>query len=245
MRIELATKNYCDVIFKDDQKHDLLLILPGGGYAYTSEREAMPVANAFMSLDIHSAIFYYRETKLLYPDIMEEAFTLLTELKEHPQIGNIMVIGFSAGGHYAAMMLTKLSQFFSKGLLIYPVISTLPDYVHRGSYEMLLGKKFTDEDISEVSADLQVHSEVPPIFMMHCMDDGTVPVENTINMTNALRSKGIYVETHLYPTGGHGISIDTEEVVYEDYDKKEFMKEFGYIASWVELAKNFISRDIK
>jgi acetyl esterase/lipase len=245
MKIQLKSKNYCDIIFKDDKKRDLLLILPGGGYTYTSPREALPVANAFMPVGLHAAIFYYREEMLLFPKIMDEAVELLDKLVALPQVNKINVIGFSAGGHYAALMITKLAKYFNKGLLIYPVISTLPKYIHISSYEALLGKKFTGYDIDEISADLHVHEDVCPTFMMHSVDDPVVPVENSISMLSALRDKGVYTEAHFYPTGGHGISIDSEEVVPENQDSTQFMKDFGYIASWVELAKDFLKREIK
>lgn len=245
MKINLDSKNYCDVIFKDDKKRDLLLILPGGSYEYTSPREAKPVADSFMEIGLHAAIFYYREEKLLFPKIMEEAKDLIEQLLALDLVDKINVIGFSAGGHYAAMMITTLSQCFNKGLLIYPVISTLPAYVHRASYAALLGRDFTDEDIHSISPDLLVSDKVCPTFIMHCMDDQSVPVENSLDMVKALKDKGVYVESHFYPTGGHGISINTKEVVYEDYDPDAFMKEFGYIASWVDLAKDFLTRDIK
>ncbi len=245
MKINLKTKNYCDVIFKDDQKRDLLLILPGGGYEYTSEREAMPVAKAFMPAGVHAAIFWYREEKLLYPALLDEALELIHELENLPQVNKLMVIGFSAGGHYASLMSTYLSDHFTKSLLIYPVISTLPKYAHVGSYENLLGKKFTGEDIEEVSTDLQVHENVPPTFLMHSMDDGAVPVENTINYLNALRLNHVYAECHIYPTGGHGISVLSKETHNWDMSFEQFDKEAGYIRSWVDLAFNFIQRDIK
>ncbi|MGE4319870.1 MAG: alpha/beta hydrolase family protein [Acholeplasmataceae bacterium] len=244
MNINLTSKNYCEVIFKDREKRDLLLILPGGGYEYTSKREALPVANAFMTLDLHAAIFYYREEKLLYPMIMDEALELIEKLKAFEFVKDIIVIGFSAGGHYAGLMLTQMSSFFKKGLMIYPVVSTLPEFAHKSSYEQLLGKKFTDDLIEEISIDLQVSDKTPPIFLMHSMDDLSVPVENSIDLMQALKKKGCYVESHFYPTGGHGISVVTKEVCTAD-DQDAFMASFGYIGSWIDLAKSFIERDIK
>lgn len=245
MKISFDSKNYCDVIYKDDKKRDLLLILPGGSYEYTSPREAEPVANTFMEIGVHAAIFHYREEKILFPEIMDEAKELLERLFALDLVDKINIIGFSAGGHYAAMMMTTLNQYFNKGLLIYPVISTLPAYVHRASYAALLGRDFTDSDVKNISPDLLVHDKVCPTFIMHCMDDQSVPVENSFDMVKALKDKGVYVESHFYPTGGHGISIDTKEVVYEGYDPDAFMREFGYIASWVDLAKDFLTREIK
>ncbi len=244
MNINLSSKNYCEVIFKDQKKKDLLLILPGGGYEYTSKREALPVAETFMTLDVHAAIFYYREEKLLYPMIMDEALELIKKLKALAFVNDIIVIGFSAGGHYAGLMLTQLPSYFKKGLMIYPVVSTLPKFAHKSSYEQLLGKKFDDHMIDEISIDLQVNEKMPPIFLMHSMDDESVPVENSIDLMNALKNKGCYVESHFYPTGGHGISVVTKEVCTQD-NKDAFMNSFGYIRSWVDLAKSFIEREIK
>ena len=245
MKISFDSKNYCDVMFKDQKKRDLLLILPGGYYQYTSPREAVPVANTFMDDGLHAAIFYYREDMLLYDGLMDEALSLLKQLNELDQVNHVHVIGFSAGGHYAAMMMTKFNQYIERGLLIYPAISVFPKNTPKEAFSVLLGENITDEGIKKISPDLQVNKHTPPTFLMHSVDDQVVSVDNSIKMLNALKKHHVYVEAHFYPTGDHGISINTKEVVYEKFDPEQFMKEFGYIASWVDLAKNFIKREIK
>ena len=47
MKLQHQSKNFIDVRWRDNQPRPLLLILPGGGYEYTSWREAEPVVKAF------------------------------------------------------------------------------------------------------------------------------------------------------------------------------------------------------
>ena len=94
MRINLESKNFIELILNEKSKKDVLLILPGGGYFLTSEREAMPVVDAFRDLDMHHAIYYYREEKHLYPEVMREGEAALTMLKSHEFINDIYIMGF-------------------------------------------------------------------------------------------------------------------------------------------------------
>lgn len=48
------------------------------------------------------------------------------------------------------------------------------------------------------------------------MTDDCVPVENSLLFFNALRKFEIPVEMHLYPVGGHGLSLANEETSHED-----------------------------
>lgn len=80
MKHPLNSSNYLDIQFFDDQKRDILLILPGGGYVMTSEREAGPVARSFQKEGLHTAVYYYRENKLLYPEVLDEGKAVLEYL---------------------------------------------------------------------------------------------------------------------------------------------------------------------
>jgi|GEM_PF-4021256 len=63
--------------FRDDQVRDLVLILPGGGYAFCSSREAKPVADVFLKEGYHAAVFEYRREILAYPALYDEAIRLI------------------------------------------------------------------------------------------------------------------------------------------------------------------------
>ena len=57
------------------------------------------------------------------------------------------------------------------------------------------------------SNEVKVNSETPPAFMVHSLDDGAVPVQNSINYALALQKFKIPCELHLYQTGGHGYGM--------------------------------------
>ena len=53
--------------------------------------------------------------------------------------------------------------------------------------------------------------DVPPTFMWHTAADQDVPVENSLLFFAALHKLGIPAELHIYPVGGHGLGLATEE----------------------------------
>jgi acetyl esterase/lipase len=244
MKFDLKSGNSYVLNLIDETKRDLVLILPGGAYQYASEREAGVVAQAF-SDDFHQAIYYYREKIILYPKINDEAHDLLKILKHHEQINNIYIIGFSAGGHFAAMISNLYPDYVKKLVLCYPVITTNPRYSHVNSFINLFGKKPTTDELEEVSMERKIHSQFPPTFIMHTMTDMSVPVENSLLFIEALKANKVYVESHLYPTGRHGISIANKDVQYEDMTEKDYLDTYGYISDWVRLAKLFLKRGLK
>ncbi|MDD5152248.1 MAG: alpha/beta hydrolase-fold protein, partial [Flavobacterium sp.] len=95
-------------------------------------------------------------------------------------------------------------------LLIYPVISMDSTITHAGSRENLLGKHPLPEMVKHFSNALQVTAKTPPAFMIHSMDDGTVPVENSIEYALAMKKNHIPCELHLYERGGHGFGLGLE-----------------------------------
>ena len=157
----------------------------------------------------------------------------------------IVVQGSSAGGHLAASLGVfwnkpfvaealemDAEKFWPNGLMLsYPVI-TSGEFAHTGSFECLLGEDYNELDKrKEQSLEFQVSRDTPPTFLWHTVTDDCVPVENSLLFFNALRKLEIPVEMHLYPVGGHGLSLANEETSYEDGGcvQKECQ-------SWMELA---------
>ena len=245
MKINFNTKNYAQVKWLDNNKRDLILILPGGGYEFTSDRESWVVADAFASEGYHQAVYYYREEKLIYPEIHIEAQKVLEELKHNPLVDKIYVIGFSAGGHFAVMLSTLYYEYIEKLIICYPVITANPRYAHKGSLENLLGDYINTDLLEEVSLEKHIHPLFPPTFIMHTIADEIVPVENSLVLIEALKANKVYLEAHLYPTGRHGLSIVTKEVAFMDMGQDNFMDAYGYIHDWVRLAKLFLKRGVK
>lgn len=238
----ILMKNYVEYVLKDQKKRDLVLILPGGGYERTSPREAMPVARACIKQGMHAAIFWYREEKLTYPYLHEEALKILNAIKEKPFIKRLFILGFSAGGHFALMLSIKYPHLIDKTVLGYPVVSTDPSLWHQSSFMHLLGSH-DHHYMDEISLEKHVHKDMKPVFIMHTQDDMSVPVENTLVLINALQANQVKYEAHIYPKGRHGISLATKEVAFDCEDPMTFEKNHAMVKPWFKHAINFMRRN--
>jgi acetyl esterase/lipase len=242
MIIKLETNNFISINFIDENLRDLVLILPGGAYQRTSIREGNPVANVFNKNEYHTAIFNYREELLIYPKILDEAQKFLLKIKSFSNVRNIYLIGFSAGGHFSAMISIHFYDLISGTILAYPVISSDPKIAHNFSIDQLLGSNKNFKNLEVVSLENQTHKKLKPFFIMHTADDQVVKVENSLRFIDSLVQNQIYVEAHIYPYGAHGVSLATKEVAFEDMDKELFFKNYGYMSNWIELAISFLKR---
>ena len=245
MKISINSKNYVEISFLDQTKRDLILVLPGGGYEFTSERESWVVSRAFAEDKYHEAIFFYREEKLIYPQIHLEAKSILETLKNHPLIDKIYLIGFSAGGHFAILISTLYYEYIEKLIVCYPVVTANPRYAHMQSLKNLIGDDISTDLLEEVSLEKHIHPLFPPTFIMHTITDESVSVENSLMLIEALKANKVYQEAHFYPTGRHGVSIASKDVAFSDMNPNNFMDAYGYINDWVRLAKQFLKRGVK
>ena len=133
----------------------------------------------------------------------------------------IGVMGFSAGGHVAASLETRYDEPVYTPIdtidkhsarpdfvvLGYPVISMDKAIAHPGSRKALIGDTPNAEQIKHYSPELNVNAQTPPTFIMHAVDDPSVPVENSLVMFNALRAHKVPTELHLFAKGKHGFGI--------------------------------------
>jgi len=201
------------------RRYPAVLILPGGGYSFCSDREAEPVALSFLSAGCTAAVLRYSVEPARHPTQLHEAAAAMAHLRGHADDYHIdpacvFVCGFSAGGHLAAM-LSCLWHETPQGelarptgmILCYPVISG-GEYAHRGSF-----KNLTGGDVAltrALSIETHVDERTPPAFIWHTADDGAVPAMNSVLMAQALAAKGIPYALHIFPHGVHGLSMAEE-----------------------------------
>lgn len=233
-------ENIIELDYLDKTQRDLVLILPGGGYQYTSLREGAPVASVFKKQGYHTAIYHYRNQLLRHPFLIEEGMKKVLELKKDPYVKAIIIIGFSAGGHFALHLLEKLPHEFKAGILSYPVVTTNSKYIHTSSFTSLFGRRLTKEELKEVSLEHFVPKDMPPIFLWHTMEDQVVKVENSILLMEELKKQGIPTEIHLFPHGPHGLSLADETTPFDGVKPLEYKKQYKHVAHWVNLALDFI-----
>ncbi|MBQ9766372.1 MAG: alpha/beta hydrolase [Lachnospiraceae bacterium] len=220
---------------KNAPKRPAVIICPGGGYAYTSDREAEPVAMRMVAAGYHAFIVRYSCAPAVFPTQVLEIAKAVEIVRSHADEWNIdtdkiIVGGFSAGGHAAASLAVFWDKEFvwkalgttkdmikpNGAMLCYPVI-TSGEYAHRGSFDNALAENKADEKMLELlSLEKQVTSMMPPTFLWHTWEDGAVPVENTLKLALALRENKISTEIHIYPHGPHGLSLANEETSVGD-----------------------------
>ena len=231
-----------------------LIICPGGGYHFRSDREAEPIALVFAAMGFNAYIVHYRVAPDVHPAPLSDVAHAVAWVRAHAQehCANpdaIAVMGFSAGGHAAghlgvrwhdaALMeqfgLTPAQARPNAMVLCYPVI-TGGKYAHRGSFDNLTGCK--DLSIHEqYSLDQLVTDQAPPTFLWHTFPDGSVPVQNSYLMAAALAECGVTTEMHIYPKGGHGLSLCNP---LTSTSADQLLPE---CAQWPELAARFL-RDV-
>lgn len=205
-----------------------VLICPGGGYGTLAfDHEGYQIAQWLNENGIAGIILKYRlpsdlimKDKTVGPlqDAQEGLRTIrrhAAEWKINPR--KVGVIGFSAGGHLASTLSTHYAEKVYPSdttsarpdfsLLIYPVITFDSTFTHMGSRINLIGKKPAPELIKRFSNEQQVNAKTPRAFLVHSMDDNTVPVRNSIEYYNRLVSFKIPSELHIFQKGGHGYGM--------------------------------------
>lgn len=230
-------------------KRPCILVFPGGGYEKLSEREADPVAFAFFNRGYQVFILYYslKEQAQDMQVLMEGSAAIMT-IRDHSEEWNVQddqiaVCGFSAGGHAAGSvgilwnhprLKEKMDTRNGRNrpnamILAYPVI-TAGEFAHQGSLHWISGGPEGSAENAFWALERHVDCHMPPTFVWHTVEDPTVPVENTLLLVNALQKNKISYECHLYPHGGHGMSVCTAEVGCPQ----------PHVRSWVELCGQWL-----
>ncbi len=240
-----------------NRRNPAVVILPGGGYEWLSDREAEPIALALAGDGICAFVLRYSVAPNRYPTQLLEvsrAVWLIRENAEawHVDENNISVMGFSAGGHLAASLGVFWKEPFiceklsmregqnrpNKLILSYAVITSDTSYAHRGSFYSLVGEDKSEEQYEAVSVERFVSADTPPAFIWHTFSDAAVPVENALTFAHALSEAGVPFELHIYPQGPHGLSL------CDCRTSANAITLSPYAAGWFDACKNWI-KDFK
>lgn len=212
-----------------------VIVCPGGGYHFLSDREAEPIVMQFLQAGFNAFLLRYS----IEPNAggfapLIEAAKAIKYVRENAERYNtdpdkIFIAGFSAGGHLAcsAGTLWNIPEVRDavgvtageapeginrpNGMILsYPVI-TGGDKAHKRSIKNVAGhEELTEEDIATFSLERRVDATTAPAFIWHTFTDTVVPVENSLMFASALTAHKVPFELHIYPEGPHGLALCNE-----------------------------------
>lgn len=96
--------------YQQGMKKPIILVCPGGGYSFLSDREADPIALTFLAAGFHAAVLRYGINEYaVAPGPLRDIAGAVKYLRERADElmidkDNVYVCGFSAGGHVAAQL---------------------------------------------------------------------------------------------------------------------------------------------
>lgn len=205
-----------------------VLVIPGGGYAFVSLiNEGVNVARALDPLGITVFVLAYRlpgegwANRSLVP--LQDAQRAMRLIRANAarfgiDPAKLGICGFSAGGHLAATLAVGHGDPVYKPVdaadplsarprfagLIYPVTSFASAGPASRSAPNLLGPNPPPFAGARFDAVARAGPAMPPLFLVHAMDDATIPVGHSIALMEAARRHRVPVEAHLLERGGHG-----------------------------------------
>ena len=211
-----------------NRRYPAMLVLPGGGYAMVSEREAAPIAERYFSYGYNAFILTYSVVPSRYPTQLVEAAMAMAYIRRNAachftDADHVAAIGFSAGGHLCGSLATMfadevIGQYVdlsaeeirpSAAVLSYAVINP-QEGLSGGTFSNLCGGN--DEILPLVTIDERVTENTPPLFIWHTFNDGCVDVSNAIKIAAAARANNVPFAMHIFGSGQHGLSTADGDV---------------------------------
>jgi acetyl esterase/lipase len=229
-----------------------VIIFPGGGYGHLAMgKEGVMSARWLNSIGVTAFVAQYRlGPRYHHPSMLQDGLRTVRTVRAraaewHVDPARIAILGYSAGGHMASTVGTHWADSVSDArpgphdaidavsarpdlmMLVYPVVTLAEPLAHKGSRDRLLGTSPAPALVAALSNERQVTASTPPTLLIASTDDTTVPVENSIQLYQALRNAKVPVEMHVFESGRHGFGVG-----YGD----------RYLAQWPPLATAWLER---
>jgi acetyl esterase/lipase len=217
-----------------------VIVLPGGAYmGLAGNLEGRQVADWFTARGFRAFILSYRlpHNGYLLPIPLLDARRAIQTVRARARDyfiapDRIVLIGFSAGGHLAALAATQFDPGKPDSDDAIERASSRPDYLVLGypwigaissdTSHLSYCKEFNLMDQCEdlrakYSPDLFVSKDTPPTFWFHTFNDETVPVEQGLRFYDALVKAGVPAEAHIFANGSHGSGLGKGDAALDQW----------------------------
>lgn len=233
-------KNPCPETLNPPLRGFAAIIAPGGSYHHLDMKgEGWTTAEWFKNQGSVPFVMHYRISGwgFHHPAMLEDLQMTIKYVRENAEKygiekDKVLIIGFSAGGHLVTMggafsdrnELSKLGVETKESLKpdfvvpVYPVVSMQDDIGHVWSRKSLLTKDYTKELQDEFSMEMNIPSDMPPVYLVACEDDPVVIFENSVRLDKTLTEKNIPHVFARYKSGGHGFGMKPyKPMFYENH----------------------------
>ncbi|WP_434626020.1 alpha/beta hydrolase [Azospirillum sp. B2RO_4] len=219
-----------------------ILSFPGGAYTFLSERSGRRYGEWFAERGVAVFVVKFRLGAHGYDRraICADGFAALERV--HALAGDLGIdrsriglVGTSAGGHLAGVMMTgagravldaegvgsvaplDLRPAFS--VLCYAVLSLTDPIAHKETRRNFLGDLAEDRAMQEAfSPILAVRHGCPRAFIWHTAEDTEVSSRHSLLFADALERHGVGHELHLYQRGPHALGLALEQGLHWAHD---------------------------
>jgi acetyl esterase/lipase len=192
-----------------------ILIMPGGAYTkVVLDKEGNEVAEWLTGEGYVTGVLKYRlpgdgwAAGLDAPgqDALRAMRLLRQEANKQTGLNKIGVMGFSAGGHLAAVAGTRYADPLYDKVDAADALSARPDFM--ALLYPALGMRALPGNQCYPVFD-RVNAQTPPAFIAQAADDKRVTPNNSLEMEARLVAAGVPAELHMFETGGHGFALRT------------------------------------
>ncbi|MGI6714459.1 MAG: alpha/beta hydrolase [Bacilli bacterium] len=234
-------------VYRKKMMYPAFLILPGGGYVFTSLREGPPIAQQLNALGYQAFVLDYscfeRDPTFNLQKVLDEVKKSLEYIIENANVlrvdpERINIIGFSAGGHLAAIAGSLFYKYIKRVVLGYPALTS--KYVKQEVADELLDQTAGKDASSlrmiwSVDAVDYVSKYTPPTFIWSTAEDETVDQQGIFDYLRQLYLAKVPVEFHLYEKGPHGLSLANEATA----ESAAYV--VPHAATWVKLLSGWLA----
>ncbi len=188
-----------------------VIVCPGGAYSILAlDLEGTEVCEWLNRLGVTAVLLKYRvpapkEGSRHLPALMDaqRAVSLVRSKAEEWKIDpkKIGILGFSAGGHLAAVTATGENKRAYEAIDKADEVSCRPDFA-----VLIYPGYLADRKGEKLTGDLVITKETPPMFLAHAHDDPVTPVGSAL-LYLALKRARVPAELHVWSAGGHGYGL--------------------------------------